>query len=765
MPQELRASTACSKYWTTAVSGDWSDSARWSPSGVPSWGDHVCFDAAGVYTVFMPSYTVDVDGLEVGSGVAVTLDGQLSPPAIGMRDIFVSSSLVVDRTGRLSTTGCVTLVAFFPVVIDGNLTLRDQCLRGHWFGALEVAGILELDSTWVRLGFGGVGFRKRGDMTLSNTSRIILASFIPAVPIIGDVVFESGRVLGSGSVSFVGTPGSSARWNGGSLPQRATVTGPAKIVLDSMDLMLGSSSISGAIDVLCIAAATRRVRGPVPTATDVGLVSSASAVSTCELRSPSANAPYAPVVIDGRILVRGNGAASVRVSSNAAIANHGTFTTTGGDVDLDVDQLVNHGTLSVQSRTQFGSGVPSRLQNLGLVSVSASPAQLSIKRGAFDAAAGTRMLGSLELTAGTRLTGSGHVGVVTSAGGSIAPGPTLGTLTMDALSLDAASRVTLEIVDTRLGGYDRLVINGVASYAGTLDAPPLGAFVPGSCGQVIPAITDNTSKTGLPRGSFTQFAGTPSGQPRAWRAHYPTDSVLLVGYDPTTDLGITPMPLAVTEGGPGVAANVCLGNHAPTANVSVKHLALNSQFTAAPSSLTFLPTNWVLPQRLTLAAVNDAVGEGPHTDYLRHALTSADPFYAGRTLPDVPVAIADNDPGADLTLAFVIAGTATVGSPFDARFRVTNNGPAASTGSTFSLAPMSGITFGGVFTPGVTCTPGSGIVTCTIGALAAGASIDVNFDFNAATAGAHVNTASITGFGYDHVSGNNSAIWNLTVNP
>lgn len=80
--------------------------------------------------------------------------------------------------------------------------------------------------------------------------------------------------------------------------------------------------------------------------------------------------------------------------------------------------------------------------------------------------------------------------------------------------------------------------------------------------------------------------------------------------------------------------------------------------------------------------------------------------------------------------------------------------------STINLA---GMTFQ-TSTPQVTCSAPTGPLACTVGALAAGASVEFVLVFRAGAAGSYTNDASITGNEYDPVITNNVVVWNVTVN-
>jgi hypothetical protein len=95
---------------------------------------------------------------------------------------------------------------------------------------------------------------------------------------------------------------------------------------------------------------------------------------------------------------------------------------------------------------------------------------------------------------------------------------------------------------------------------------------------------------------------------------------------------------AVTEGGATDTYTVALAS-TPAAPVVVT-LSPDAQVSAAPGVLTLTDTT---PQTVTVSAVDDAAVEGPHTGTITHAVSSADPAFAGLTVPSVTVSVTDDD--------------------------------------------------------------------------------------------------------------------------
>jgi len=69
----------------------------------------------------------------------------------------------------------------------------------------------------------------------------------------------------------------------------------------------------------------------------------------------------------------------------------------------------------------------------------------------------------------------------------------------------------------------------------------------------------------------------------------------------------------------------------------------DSQVGVAPTTLTFTPLDWNLPQTATATAIDDAIAEGPHTGVISSNAASADVKYGGTPVAPVTANITDND--------------------------------------------------------------------------------------------------------------------------
>lgn len=103
----------------------------------------------------------------------------------------------------------------------------------------------------------------------------------------------------------------------------------------------------------------------------------------------------------------------------------------------------------------------------------------------------------------------------------------------------------------------------------------------------------------------------------------------------------------VTEGGNSDSYEVALAGP-PTAEVTISIVSGN-QTVNSPSELIFTPENFDEPQTVIVRAVDDSIGEGPHTDTIVHIATSEDLLYDGMNVflgnNTLDVNITDNDQG------------------------------------------------------------------------------------------------------------------------
>jgi Ca2+-binding RTX toxin-like protein len=119
--------------------------------------------------------------------------------------------------------------------------------------------------------------------------------------------------------------------------------------------------------------------------------------------------------------------------------------------------------------------------------------------------------------------------------------------------------------------------------------------------------------------------------------------------------------LNIAEGGATDTYSIVL-NGQPSDNVIIQ-LEPDTQVTTEPTSLTFTPANWDIPQTVTVTAVDDTLIEGNHTGIIAHTISSIDPNYNVLSLPNVIANIADNDFVTTIPIVNVFTPTFTQKDP------------------------------------------------------------------------------------------------------
>jgi Ca2+-binding RTX toxin-like protein len=150
---------------------------------------------------------------------------------------------------------------------------------------------------------------------------------------------------------------------------------------------------------------------------------------------------------------------------------------------------------------------------------------------------------------------------------------------------------------------------------------------------------------------------------------------------------------AVTEGGNTDTYSLVLKTQ-PTADVTI-NLAVGNQITTNKTTFTFTSANWNTPQTITITAVNDTTPEGNHTATITHSISSSDNNYNSLTLPNINVAIQDNDAEIRGTVWNDVNGDGIKGNgePILPNWTVyldTNNNSLLDTGETSTLSDSQG---------------------------------------------------------------------------
>lgn len=181
-----------------------------------------------------------------------------------------------------------------------------------------------------------------------------------------------------------------------------------------------------------------------------------------------------------------------------------------------------------------------------------------------------------------------------------------------------------------------------------------------------------------------------SADPRYNAVGMPRVAVGIVDDDyPGVMLVPTDGATTISEGGPPDYYDVVLTKK-PDQNVAIQLEHVSQQLTAVndadgSNTLVFTATNWNLPQRVRVTAIDDSLAEGAHVGYITHIINTSDVNYQQAFVLQEKVFIADND-SVDTQppkVVDVIAGSTLWQAPFiDA---VDGAGPGAGNGLGVSL--------------------------------------------------------------------------------
>lgn len=121
---------------------------------------------------------------------------------------------------------------------------------------------------------------------------------------------------------------------------------------------------------------------------------------------------------------------------------------------------------------------------------------------------------------------------------------------------------------------------------------------------------------------------------------------LTIASDDTIGVSVSLAETKATEGGADGSYNIQLTSQ-PLAPVTVILTTDNQIQPLAP--LTFAPANWNVPQTVTVKAVDDTIVQGTRSTTISHQVSSTDSNYNQIAVPEVKVAIEDNDTAPILT--------------------------------------------------------------------------------------------------------------------
>lgn len=748
----------CTKRWANGVTGLWSDPLAWSPIGLPTPSDDVCITAAGSYTVTAYA-AVDVGSLTLGtvSGADVTLDLALPPNSTS----YVGDMLTIrpSATFRISSQGHSAVLGE-DLVNHGLLDVDNVCACGtvvghlHFWGRFLQTGRAEIDAP---------SLVHVADYVLSGPSATLVTAGTGTLDMLSfsTLTLDGGLVAGTAPIRP-----DHLVWNAGQVDDIAPATSAVQVLGGSITLDASEHDRSGMVE----ATSGMGSYGGIEVNFDLLGADEEIQLSTYTDAPVRLSGLRGPAVIEGELSIAATGVNDITLGPDGVI-NRGEFNLNGtGSVRFvaeggDRPDLVNESELAFDWPDVEFAVSGGTLRNEGEIT-SLQNKTLTIGDNATFEAVDRSDLGMALVLEGGTLTGSGDVSSVTSISGAIVPGAPYGVLDARDVTLDELSQLIIQIADTLPGSYGQLRSTGDVTLGGLLViAPTLGSDV-GHCGD---AITPILHDRGVRKKAFSGTLGGQTGS-TGWRIHATSDSLMLLGVPPTTEpLVLDRKSVNVAEGGATAQARVCLTGSAPTSHVVVAPTPVDRQVTATPR-MTFTKTDWMLPRTLDVTAVQDAVVEASiHSDLIQFGFQAGPgepPEYTGIAQNSLNVSIEDEDGNADLSIAAIHPSvSAAAGGSFEVEFRITNDGPTLSTGSTFALNSSGPATFALVSDFQMSCTDHvNGRIVCDVESVASGSTLTVAMTLDALGAGSSMFDVTITGDQDDADPANNTTSVAVTVN-
>lgn len=513
---------------------------------------------------FVTARDINFGAADAGDGrITVTGTATHNGLLVGVNDLFKAGAGTLILTGNnVGFTGGFTIsagtlevtqvgalggdaqgVTFAGVDVTLAFTLGAGAFTSTEDFLLQDSATITSDATSLRLegGISGGG----SVLTLDGLTNYTLAG-----PITGSL----GMNLSAGTVTFDLAPAITSTINGVLSGSGFTLDGGGTLVLGGTNAFVGDVRIvSGTLDINSVGAlgaAGNNIEFVAGGTGTINLGTSLTAANTIELNAD------ANITIEGGVtatlsgVISGAGALTVggtgtvvlggantltgNVVINRATVQVGTNGALGGTTSVE---LTEGGTLSATNDVTIGAGVtvsvtsaaggaisvasgktltisgdmtgadPLALSGAGTLAINGDASGLTGAltvggSSTLDLGAAAVYGGDITVGAGTRLDGNGTIlGGVTVNGGTIAPGNSPGTLTMDSLTMDASGNMEFEIEGVGALQADRIVLTN-AGVAATIAAGAnltiiQSAFIPtGNTSQYLDATNGGTLTIG-----------------------------------------------------------------------------------------------------------------------------------------------------------------------------------------------------------------------------------------------------------------------------
>jgi hypothetical protein len=419
------------------------------------------FNAAAGTTLSLGNGFALQDGA-TGTGDGTVLVGGFNSAsvsgAVNLQNLSVERGTLTVNAGASLTAGNLTLAGPLTIGAGASLTAGNLTLAG--IATVDAGASLTADN--LAVAGGGLTVNagaslSAGSLTLTGGALIAGASLT-----VDSLTLAGGALTGAGAITVTGN----FNWTGG------TLGGTGQTFLEGASAISGSGFFS-----------TPQLNGR--TVNNDGVAAITGTGLDVQNDGVWNNDVGAVTVLTG---------SGVNAGPQAAFNNAGLLLTAGsGTVTISIPLLnADTGTVVVGPGTTLfrGGAFPAPFQTSGTVSIASGgtffvsdytqTGGATTVDGTLTARHDTVTPGSVFLNGGL-LNGGGTINGNVVNAAELEPGDSPGTLTINGnYTQTSAGVLDIEIGGPAAGQYDRLVINGTASLAGTLNVVLLNGYVPGA---------------------------------------------------------------------------------------------------------------------------------------------------------------------------------------------------------------------------------------------------------------------------------------------
>jgi uncharacterized repeat protein (TIGR01451 family) len=819
----------CTKVWDGST-GSWTDGARWSPAGEPAAGDHVCISTgivtldvdrtvaaatqsggtltgtgtltvSGVYALVGGSnhsgsgQTVAEGGFVLsGGGVKTVTDRTLVNAGAGAwtGGGFINLSGTLRNEGTFTIADSPIVQFSGPIVNAAGATLTNTGGTTLISALFSNDGAINVDAGELQLGGSGTS---SGTIEVATDAVLRLAAGTHTLTAASSLA-GAGEVQAVGGTTHVSggfAPGS-LRVNGGILNLHTT-----GVQIPTVQLLTG-----GTLNVHGDLTATQTFQwvggnlgGDGGTTTSVG---------TLTLDTGPGFTNVNQLLGTHTLVNAGTGTWNANtgfINLAGTLHNDGALAITGPGTMQFAGQIVNTAAATL-THTDDTTIIGPALHNAGTVQVTTGTLQLGgsgTSSGTFEVAGGAtlHLAGSYAQTGGEVLLpaassavttdggsalqvqggvlrGIGSVGRLVNSGGTVAPGGSVGTLTVTGDYTQTAGG-TLDAEVAGPTSFDVLSVGGTATLGGAVRVTLLGGFAPAD-GDRFRVVTAGTRT-----GTFTGVDDADPTDEFVWSVEHGATFVdLAVGATtpppPAADLSLTKSaaPTSVEVGGT-VTYTLTVANAGPDAATGVvvtDALPAGMTFASADSGCTHaagtvtcavggLASGAAAQRAITVTAAS----AGSKLNTATVAGDQGDPT-PGNNSGNASVEVAPPAPPPPTSADVAVTksadrATVLVGDLVAYTVTATNQGPGTASGVTLTDPLPDGVGFSAVRSGPCVHDATTGTVTGQAANLAPGSSLTCTIVVAALAAGTPVNTASVATTSTDPVATNDSASATVTI--